>query len=145
MAGDCYEANFKKFFYDKRNQDEFVLVHAMREIHDEWWGGHGFILDKKNNIVHDYSNGKYKTGTKEEIYKEWNIQEDGNQMYFEYSMHESVTKAYNEETYGPWELKFEQWMDDDHIDYMKSYFLPNFQPRLEKFHKEQDNKNKQGI
>ncbi len=28
--GDCYETNFLRFF--KANNDDYVLVHAMREI-----------------------------------------------------------------------------------------------------------------
>ena len=131
--GDCYEANFLRFFEAKN--DDFVLVHAMREIVSEWWGGHCFILDTKTDTVYDFSLSAEQFGigeegiAKKEIYEQWNIQEDGLYMYFEYSFEDAVALAYEEEHYGAWELLYEMWQHKEWSYYMKEYFMPKFQPK----------------
>jgi len=138
--GDCYEANFLRFF--KANNDDYVLVHAMREIVSEWWGGHCFILDTKTDTVYDYSlsANQWDIGdegiAKDVIYKEWNIQEDGLGMYFEYSFQDAVALAYEEEHYGSWELMYEMWQDENFGYYMTEYFMPKFQPLQAKARKQ---------
>ena len=47
---NCYYANLSKLLdmEDKDSQD-WVLVHAVREMSFERWGGHAFLLNKKTN------------------------------------------------------------------------------------------------
>jgi len=131
--GNCYEANFKELCLDnaKNYGVEWVLVHAMREILEgsEWWGGHAFLLNRKTNEVHDFSNGKHEIWDKEEIYKKWNVKVHGLETYFEYSKPEAWEKALDTETYGAWELKFENWTDKDWHVYMQDWWIPNMEPR----------------
>ena len=138
--GDCYEANFNEFFLnrDTYSGDEWRLVHAMREHvkGTEWWGGHAFILNLDENLVFDFSNGaKLRNNGKElvvdaeEIYEQWSISKYGLHTYFEYTMEEAVKMAYETGHYGSWELKFEDWKSKDWGDYMKNYWIPNFEPK----------------
>ena len=94
--GNCYEANFNEMIQnaDTYKGDEWRLVHALREHFpgSEWWGGHAFLLNTDENLVFDFSNGaqmknngKELVVDKDKIYKQWNIQEDGLFMYFEYT------------------------------------------------------------
>jgi hypothetical protein len=123
--GNCYEANLKELL---ANNDDLVLVHAMREITREYWGGHAFLLDKKANVIHDYSNEKYLVINKDTIYKEWNIQIQGQGMYFEYSKEETLEKLFKEETYGPWDLTYENPNSENYVEYVRDYFMKHFQP-----------------
>ncbi len=131
--GNCYEANFRELcLVNPMNYGiEWVLVHAMREIvqGSEWWGGHAFLLNTETNEVHDFSNGKHEVYDRDEIYKTWNIQVDGNQTYFEYTKKEAVKFVMEEEHYGCWELMFEMWNSEGWIDYMKNYWIPTHEPR----------------
>jgi len=145
MKGNCYEANFNEF--TKRvsgkptyNEGNWVLVHAMREITSEWWGGHAFLLDKENNKVWDYSNGKVQSWDKDEIFKTWNIQEDGDRMYFEYNYVRALQMALDTGHYGSWELLFEDWKDEEWMTYMTNYFMPTFQPLQHQMRLEHDKK-----
>ena len=101
--GNCYEANFKEL-----------------------------CLDNAKNYgveVHDFSNGKHEIWDKEEIYKKWNVKVHGLETYFEYSKPEAWEKALDTETYGAWELKFENWTDKDWHVYMQDWWIPNMEPR----------------
>lgn len=133
--GNCYEANFKEFTtkVDRKpiyHEGNWVLVHAMREIASEWWGGHAFLLNKDFDEVWDYSNGKIEVWPKDEIFKTWNIQVEGDRMYFEYTYIRALQMALDTGHYGSWELLFEDWKNKEWIDYMKNYFQPTFQPML---------------
>lgn len=128
---NCYYANFWAFKeMDKEEQKDYVLVHAVREMAHEYWGGHAFLLNKKTNKILDFSNGKRLEGTKEELFKQWNIQEDGLRMYYEYTYKESVMKCGKTRTYGAWDLLFEDWKNKEWGSYMENYFIPTFQPDL---------------
>ena len=124
--GDCYEANLKKYL-DSVNKNT-VLVHAMREIVTEYWGGHAFLLDKKRNRVFDFSNGKSQQWNKDEIFEKWNIQVQGRDMYFEYTKEQALQKVLEHKTFGSWDLTFENWNDENYLEYIRDYFIPKFQP-----------------
>ena len=114
MKGNCYEANFNEFTTRVNgkpvyNEGNWVLVHAMREIASEWWGGHAFLLNKDEDEVWDYSNGKVEVYQKADIYDTWNIQENGDKMYFEYNYIRALQMALDTGHYGSWELLFEDW------------------------------------
>lgn len=145
MKGNCYEANFNEF--TKRvsgkpvyNEGNWVLVHAMREIASEWWGGHAFLLNKDEDEVWDYSNGKVEVYQKADIYDTWNIQENGDKMYFEYNYIRALQMALDTGHYGSWELLFEDWKDEGWMRYMTEYFMPTFQPLQHQMRLEQDKK-----
>ena len=134
--GDCYKTNFTKFF--KENNPNWILVHALREwggVGSEVWGSHCFILDTLLDKVYDYSlsASQWNIGSegipKDMIYKEWNIQEDGLYMYFEYTRKEAVVLTYEKEHYGPFEILFDDWQHESWGYYMKEYFVPKFQPK----------------
>ena len=134
---NCYHANLWKFVeMEEEERKDFVLVHAVREMAAEWWGGHAFLLNKKTNMVLDFSNQKRLEGTKEDLYKQWNIQEAGKEMYFEYNHEQCLNKVAEHMTYGAWDLLFENWQDKDWAKYMSEYFIPNFQPIQNKQRKE---------
>tara|TARA_R100000781_G_scaffold23377_2_gene17266 strand:+ start:749 stop:1198 length:450 start_codon:yes stop_codon:yes gene_type:complete len=136
---NCYYANLSKLLdmEDKDSQD-WVLVHAVREMSFERWGGHAFLLNKKTNMILDFSNQKLLEGTKEELFEQWNIQEDGDRMYFEYTKEQCLNKVAEHMTYGSWDLLYEDWMNKEWGKYMKEYFIPNFQPVLNKQRKEKE-------
>jgi hypothetical protein len=146
--GNCYEANFNEFTSRVNNKPKYnntnkVLVHAMREWAgkgSEMWGGHAFILDKDTNWVDDYSNNKHLSVAKDEIFEKWNIQTEGKFMYFEYDYVQAIDKAIETGHYGCWDILFEQWQNENHIEYMKDYFMPKFQPRLHTMYEEYDKK-----
>ena len=145
MKGNCYEANFNEF--TKRvsgkpvyNEGNWVLVHAMREIASEWWGGHAFLLNKDEDEVWDYSNGKVEVYQKADIYDTWNIQENGDKMYFEYNYIRALQMALDTGHYGSWELLFEDWKDEGWMRYMTEYFMPTFQPLQNQTSLEHDKK-----
>ena len=128
---NCYYANFWAFKeMDKEEQKDYVLVQAVREMAHEYWGGHAFLLNKKTNKILDFSNGKRLEGTKEELFKQWNIQEDGLRMYYEYTYKESVMKCAKTRTYGAWDLLLDDWKNEEWHSYMMDYFIPTFQPEL---------------
>ena len=142
---NCYYANLWEFV-DMNNRttanekDDWVLVHAVREMAFEWWGDHAFLLNKVSNQILDFSNGKRLEGTKDELFKKWNIQVDGRFMYYEYSFKQALENVDKYRTYGPWELLFEDWQDSRWGKYMSKYFIPTFQPRLNKQREELENK-----
>jgi len=137
--GNCYEANFIEFM--ARNNSDEVLVHAMREVgkNSEWWGGHAFILNKSFGAVYDLSNSAEQFGIddkgihQELIYKEWNIQKDGRAMYFEYTRDHAKKMLAKHNHFGSWELKHEDWRDEQGGEnwgkYMTEYFKPTHQPK----------------
>lgn len=128
---NCYYANFWAFKeMDKEVQKDYVLVHAVREMAHEWWGGHAFLLNKKTNQILDFSNGKRLEGAKDKMFKQWNIQEDGLRMYYEYTFQESVIQCAKTGTYGAWGLLLEDWKNEEWGNYMRNYFIPTFQPDL---------------
>ena len=128
---NCYYANFWAFKeMDKEVQKDYVLVHAVREMAHEWWGGHAFLLNKKTNQILDFSNGKRLEGAKDKMFKQWNIQEDGLRMYYEFTFQESVIQCAKTGTYGAWGLLLEDWKNEEWGNYMRNYFIPTFQPDL---------------
>jgi len=143
---NCYYANLNEFvdMHNRKTQgqgaEDWVLVHAVREMASEWWGGHAFLLNKKTDQILDFSNGKRLEGTKEDMFKQWNIQVDGRQMYYEYSFKQVLEQVGKHMTYGPWELLFEDWKDKEWGEYMSKYFIPTFQPCLNKQRQEHKNK-----
>ena len=145
MKGNCYEANFNEFTTRVNgkpvyNEGNWVLVHAMREIASEWWGGHAFLLNKDVDEVWDYSNGKIEVYQKADIYDTWNIQENGDRMYFEYNYIRALQMALDTGHYGSWELLFEDWKDEGWMKYMTEYFMPTFQPLQHQMRLEHDKK-----
>lgn len=145
MKGNCYEANFNEFTTRVNgkpvyNEGNWVLVHAMREIASEWWGGHAFLLNKDVDEVWDYSNGKIEVYQKADIYDKWNIQENGDKMYFEYNYVRALQMALDTGHYGSWELLFEDWKDEGWMKYMTEYFMPTFQPLQHQMRLEHDKK-----
>ena len=145
MKGNCYEANFNEFTTRVNgkpvyNEGNWVLVHAMREIASEWWGGHAFLLNKDVDEVWDYSNGKIEVYQKADIYDKWNIQENGDKMYFEYNYVRALQMALDTGHYGSWELLFEDWKDEGWMKYMTEYFMPTFQPLQNQMRLEHDKK-----
>ena len=142
---NCYYANFNALWsMDEENEDEalnkneFVLVHAMREHvpNSEFWGGHAFLLNKEHDYIMDFSNQKLIVESKDKLFKQWNIQETGWNMYFEYTLDEAMDKIQEHESYGSWDLLYEDWKAEGWIDYMKNYFIPTFQPIQNKANKE---------
>ena len=130
---NCYHANLWKLFeMEEKDSQEWVLVHAVREMASEWWGGHAFLLNKKTNKILDFSNQKKLEGTKEEMFKQWNIQEDGDRMYFEYTKQQCLNKVAEHMTYGSWDLLFEDWQNKAWAKYMSEYFIPKYQPIMHK-------------
>ena len=83
---NCYYANLWEFveMQNRKTQgqgaEDWVLVHSVREMASEWWGGHAFLLNKKTDQILDFSNGKRLEGTKEDRFKQWNIKRDGSQL-----------------------------------------------------------------
>ena len=77
---------------------------------------------------------------KDELFKKWNIQVDGRFMYYEYSFKQALENVDKYRTYGAWELLFEDWTDSRWGKYMSKYFIPTFQPRLNKQREELENK-----
>ena len=148
MKGNCYEANFNELTKRVNGvpvyhaEGDWVLVHAMRENASEWWGGHAFLLDRENNKVWDYSNGKVQTWDKDEIYKTWNIQEDGDKMYFEYNYIRAIEMCLDSGHYGSWELLYEDWKAEGWIEYITEYFMPTFQPLQHQMRLEMEDKKK---
>lgn len=143
---NCYYANLNELvdMHNRKTQgqgaEDWVLVHAVREIASEWWGGHAFLLNKKTDQILDFSNGKRLEGTKEDLFKQWNIQVDGRYMYYEYNFQDVLLEVSRHMTYGPWSLLFEDWQDKKWGEYMSEYFIPTFQPCLNKQRQEHKNK-----
>tara|TARA_R100001443_G_scaffold24148_1_gene36319 strand:- start:7072 stop:7521 length:450 start_codon:yes stop_codon:yes gene_type:complete len=130
---NCYYANLWKLLeMEEKDSQEWVLVHAVREMAAEWWGGHAFLLNKKTNKILDFSNQKKLEGTKEELFKQWNIQEDGDRMYFEYTKQQCLNKVAEHMTHGSWDLLFEDWQNKAWAKYMSEYFIPKYQPIMHK-------------
>jgi len=140
--GNCYEANFKELCLVNPMSygEEWVLVHAMREIIQgtEWWGGHAFLLNTDTDEVHDFSNGKHEVYDKDDIYAKWSIQVMGNQTYYEYTKKQAGRLAVDTGHYGCWELKFEMWNTEGWNEYMKDYWVPTHEPRRDKLQKMSD-------
>ena len=61
-------------------------------------------------------------------------------MYYEYSFKQVLEQVGKHMTYGPWELLFEDWKDKEWGEYMSKYFIPTFQPCLNKQRQEHKNK-----
>ena len=162
-AGDCHEVAIKyliekepsdrriarKTFKDLVDIDkgDIVLVQLERELFTEFWGHHSVILNKRTNKVLDMSIGsRIKKGggpliaDKETLWKEWNVQEDGDGMYYEYDRFQTLEFTIKEEAYTVFELKRSRWEDEGHTEYMRDYFIPNFQPTTQKLMEESDMK-----
>jgi hypothetical protein len=39
-----------------------------------------------------------------------------------------MQKILKHKTYGSWDLTFENWNDENYLEYVRDYFMPNFQP-----------------
>ena len=110
----------------------YQLTKIVNDGAAEWWCGHAFLLNKKTNKILDFSNQKKLEGTKEELFKQWNIQEDGDRMYFEYTKQQCLNKVAEHMTYGSWDLLFEDWQNKAWAKYMSEYFIPKYQPIMHK-------------
>ena len=143
---------------DARVDESIVLVQLEREMFSEYWGHHSVVLFKKESgffdedMVLDLSNGARLTNEgkpliepKEKMWEEWNVQVDGDGMYFEYNYVETIQKIMETLTYEPFELKRSRWMDEGHTEYMRDYFIPNFQPTTQKLMEESDREKTKGV
>ena len=135
-----------------------VLVQFEREMFSEFWGHHSVVLFKKESGIFDEDmvldlsigsrlkdSGEPLIAPKEKMWKEWNVQEDGLGMYYEYTMLETFDRIVETLTYEPFELKRSRWMDEGHGEYMRDYFIPNFEPTRQKLMEESDERKRKGV
>jgi|TARA_R110000824_G_scaffold181438_3_gene362204 hypothetical protein len=108
MLGDCYEAAIK-FIMSKcmfGPDCPFSIVHAEVSGQGPLEGvsfGHAYVVDKRNNIVIDTSNGRNVMLGRAAYESMGKIDKIGN--YHEYAWHEARKKIIDYEHYGPWDLE----------------------------------------
>ncbi len=153
-AGDCYQAAWNAINFVKKS-DDWVVVHALRDILKgaDYYGGHGFLLNKKTNTVYDDSiSAKYIDGSVDgvvdgmpfkEYVKKTYVLTEGDYVYKEYTLKELNKITFEHGYYSPYHLAKEQWSlkpeefakkfpgYDDFGDYMKNYFYPTFENHWE--------------
>ena len=136
QKGNCLKAAWDLALDKISHKDEHVIVHAMREIYGgEVWGGHAFVLNKTtNHVLSKANNDVQENGGKpldvsfEEAKEMWNLQPNDPSMYKEYTIQEFNAKLFEQGfdnvTLEFWDLKYENWQDDDWNDYMNNHFMP---------------------
>lgn len=142
--GNCLKAAWDLAMDKISDKDEHVIVHAMREIYGgEVWGGHAFVLNKTTNrVLSEANNDMQENGGKpldvsfEEAKEMWNLQPNDPSMYKEYTIQEFNAKLFenglDNVTLEFWDLKYENWQDDDWNDYMNNHFMPLYCPNHHK-------------
>jgi hypothetical protein len=106
--GDCYEAAIK-FIMSKcmfGPDCPFSIVHAEVAGQGSLDGvnfGHAYVIDKRNNIAIDTSNGKNVMLPREAYESMGKIDKIGN--YHEYEWRDARKKMIEFEHYGPWDLE----------------------------------------
>ena len=105
--GDCYESAAKNIMKIGANKsgEHFRLIHAEVAGQGRLEGvtyGHAFLLDTKNNMIVDTSNGRDLHLPKSLYYALGCIDEIGN--IYEYTHLETLNNLVKFKHYGPWEL-----------------------------------------
>ena len=147
QKGNCLKAAWDLAMVKCINaKDEYVIVHAMREIYGgEVWGGHAFVFNKTTNRVLSKANNDMQENggnpldiSFEEAKEMLNLHPNDASMYKEYTIQEFNAKLFqgfngsNNVTLEFWDLKYENWKDDDWNDYMNNHFMPLYCPNHHK-------------
>lgn len=119
--GNCYEVHGRFMLNNRREADEYILVHAEVMGQGQLAGvpyGHCFLIHKATDMVHDMSNGKHIKLPRVLYYQLGKIDQsrywddelgpvERTPKIYEYTRDEVMEWMSETGTFGPWELETE--------------------------------------